>query len=933
MISIMKTHFKNIVRYALILPIFLIGVSFANAYFHSDPAGSGYGFTSIGVQSDSQDSYSANIPNPGNQHDFSVYVDYQNIGSSTLYNVYAGVSFNQQGSSNSTSITGFLKGSGVSTVQDTTVLNNLPSSWTLEAVSARLVNTHNSSVCNGNYSYDKSVSISQATSSSGAYVGDLNTQGTNSNGNTGACSQGHLVVRFRVTNTSSSSQGYSWDIGDWGSCSNGLQTRNVNCVSSSGAFVSDSYCSAVAKPQTQRSCTSQSPLSVQTNSATNIYEDSAILRGTMISGNSQSTWFVYDDQPVTCSDYGLGGKIYLLSKSSGESFSYQIRNLESNNTYYFIACASTSANGTVSGGLQSFRTNGNGGSNGRNPVAYTRNPDNVDETSAELNGEIDMNSFNNGIVFFVYGQDRNDIENVEYDYDRYSQVRENGDDLRKILVDNDLDGNDNYSKYVYGLDTDERYYYAICVEYDNNGNDELECGGVEDFQTDDNNGNDDDAIIRTEAYSSVRSTSAVLCGNLINDGGNSKERTWIEYRRSTTTSWTSTSKKDRGEIYYCEDVNRLEPSTTYVYRACSDSRCDVSRTFRTVGTTIPNSQLEVNTLRPDPIYSTSATLRGSYIGDPNDPTQLWFNWGRTAALGNQKRSFTYNGASGSFQDAFTGLQTCTRYYYQAVGKNSQGTDYGDVISFRTGGCSTSQPVDEPEIEVVERRQTDIDLSRLGLGLSLIRLEIDDSRETVSRGERVTYEVTWENISTIDLNDIDIKVSIPKEVDITTISRGRADLDENAVLFTIDDLDAGEDGSMTVSGVIGSGTIGNLVTAEATAAFDNPINDAQENATDYDIDEYVAVVAGVTASVFGLRNITFLGWLTILLGLLIIFLIARWLYLEREELRAQAYANGYRPGYVPPRYDVPPATYSAPQPNQYPENLPTEDNYQPYRPNR
>lgn len=919
----MKKIMKSFMHFAFIIPLFFIGAHFADAApFHSDPAGEGFGVTSIGLYSDTQDSYSVNIPNKGDSQTFSVYVDYQNITKTTLYNVYAGVHYNSQGTGGSSSIIGFLN-SDSGKISDGTTLTNLPSSWKLEAIGAQAKNHHvKSAACDRSYAYITNVNLNQATSSQGVFIGDLDTKGTSKiDGSTGACSQGHLVVSFRVTNTSTSQvNSYSWTTGSWGACISGYQTRSVQCVSNTGVVVGDSYCASNSKPVTQQSCSTPSAqLSVQTQNPLSVDEDSATLNGYLVAGQASSTWFVIDERPLDCYDTGMIGRMYMGAKSQGSYLSYSVRNLEADNLYYYLACAADSGQ-TVSGGLRSFRTDDDGYTNPNynDPEADTLNPDNVDEDSAELNGRIDMNGFNNGLVFFVYGQDRNDIRDVEQDYNNYSSIREQGDDLQKIITDYDLDSRSNYAERVRNLDTNNRYYYRICVEYRDGGS-EIICGHIEDFDTDGDN--DDDVVIRTEAYQSVRTDSASLCGDLVDDGGNTNERTWIEYRKSSSSSWSQTTKKDRGEVYYCETIHRLDPGTSYTYRACSDSHCASSRTFRTVGTNLPDSTLEVNTLFPDPVYSSSATLRGSYIGDQDDPTTVWFLWGTTTALGTQKRSFTYNGASGSFQDAFTGLRACTRYYYQAVARNSNGTDYGDILSFRTGGCSSTPSPDDDgdDVIIVEKKQTDIDLSRLGLGLSLIRLEIDDNRETVVRGEQVSYEVSWENISTLDLNDIDVKVELPQELRVTSVSRGRFDENDNTLIFTIEDLDEGEDGSMTISGVVGAGTIGNLLTAEATAAFDNPLNDAQENATDYDIDEYSVIVAGLTASIFGLRHITFLGWLTILLGLLIIFLIARWLYLEREELRAQAYANTHR------GYQYPPATEqmrSAP-----------EDSYQPYRPNR
>ena len=231
--------------------------------------------------------------------------------------------------------------------------------------------------------------------------------------------------------------------------------------------------------------------------------------------------------------------------------------------------------------------------------------------------------------------------------------------------------------------------------------------------------------------------------------------------------------------------------------------------------------------------------------------------------------------------------------------------------------------------VEEDDDEEIDLSLLGLGLSLVRLEIDNDTDFVTQGETVRYVVEWENISELDLEDLDLKISLPSELEVTNISRGRLDVGNNAVYYTIDDLEEGRNGSMTVSGIIDSGVAGNLLTAEAELAYDNPVNGAQENAKDFDLDEYSA--SALTASIFGLGNVSFLGWLVILLGLAIIFLIARWMYLEREDMRAQAYAGRYQRGaapmYPPQGYQQPPVAQQQPpvaQPQEY---------YEPYRPNR
>jgi hypothetical protein len=96
-----------------------------------------------------------------------------------------------------------------------------------------------------------------------------------------------------------------------------------------------------------------------------------------------------------------------------------------------------------------------------------------------------MNDFNNGRVFFVYGEDQTMIDNVPNDFNTYSNVDENGNDLQKVSVDTNLDSNNSYDEIVSGLTSDTNHYYRMCVQYqDDNNDDTLACGSVMDFTTD-----------------------------------------------------------------------------------------------------------------------------------------------------------------------------------------------------------------------------------------------------------------------------------------------------------------------------------------------------------------------------------------------------------------------------------------------------------------
>ena len=161
-----------------------------------------------------------------------------------------------------------------------------------------------------------------------------------------------------------------------------------------------------------------------------------------------------------------------------------------------------------------------GGSYGNNddrPDVDTQRVRDIDEDSAELNGEVDMNDFRNGIVFFVYGQDEDMIEDVERDYDSYEDVDddEEDDDFEVERVDRDLDDRDDYSEDVNGLEEDERYYVVLCVEYeDEDGDERLECGDVEDFETDGDSSNDEEPDAETRSATDIEDDRAELRGEI-----------------------------------------------------------------------------------------------------------------------------------------------------------------------------------------------------------------------------------------------------------------------------------------------------------------------------------------------------------------------------------------------------------------------------------
>ncbi len=232
-----------------------------------------------------------------------------------------------------------------------------------------------------------------------------------------------------------------------------------------------------------------------------------------------------------------------------------------------------------------------GSSSDNEPKADTESATSIGDNDAYLRGEVDMNDFNNGRVFFVYGEDEDQIEDVEDDFDSYSDVDEDGDDLQKVLVDNDLDGDENYSKRVSGLDEDTDYYFTICVEYeDEDDDDTLECGDVEDFTTDDDgsSSNDDEPEATTYAATSIDDDSAKLRGYIdMNDFDNGivffvygEDESQIDDVEDDYDSYNDVDEDGDdlqkhkidsdldGSSSYTLTVNGLDDNTDYYFQIC-----------------------------------------------------------------------------------------------------------------------------------------------------------------------------------------------------------------------------------------------------------------------------------------------------------------------------------------------------------------------------
>ncbi len=223
---------------------------------------------------------------------------------------------------------------------------------------------------------------------------------------------------------------------------------------------------------------------VDTNSATDIEDDEVELRGEITGGDDVRVWFVISRTDRTPSCFSSSQRESVSSRyDEGDDFKKVVDDLREDTRYYFRACAENEDGNTISGAIKNFRTDDERDED--KPEVETGSVRDIRDDSAELRGSVDMNDFRNGIVFFVWGEDEDNIDEVEEE-NEYSDISEDGEDLQKKRVDSDLDRDEDYRLDVDDLDEDTRHYFRLCVEYEDEDNDEvLECGDVEDFRTED----------------------------------------------------------------------------------------------------------------------------------------------------------------------------------------------------------------------------------------------------------------------------------------------------------------------------------------------------------------------------------------------------------------------------------------------------------------
>ncbi len=616
--------------------------------------------------------------------------------------------------------------------------------------------------------------------------------------------------------------------------------------------------------------------------------DDVTLHGTINNYNEASlVWFEVREE--NGSTYDITSQIPVNAGNATQSFNDEVDGqFNTGEVYSYRACGmfyNEPNTYTDCGSYETF-TIGGGNENDQEPVADTFGADEIEDDSAELNGSVDMNDFEDGIVFFAYGQNQNDVSDLEQDFDTYSDAddAENGDDFQVILVDSNHDGDANFAEDISGLESDEEYFYQICVQFENeNGDDEIECGGVENFYTDDEN-NNDNLFVNTFTAQDVDNNSAELRGD-IDEIGNENVYRYFEWGTNTNMNnelYLSGSTGSTGE--FSRVLHGLNQNTTYYYRACAeevdggDYDCGVRRSFETTGNQT-GGELVAITTDPSSVGQSSAVLNGLAVSPDVDIDKMWFQWGSTVSLERVTSQTTVN-ASGTqtLSRSVSGLSANTTYYYRVVAVDEDGnTEYGLRKIFRTDrGTVIINPNPNPPVVINEVN---------GAGSLFLALNIEPDFENVVVGDTIDYTVTYRNISDTDLEDVVVQVIFAEETRFVKSTAGFYSQPDHNLTVVVGDLDEDEQGEFVVRVEVLRGAAGDLIVAQANAGHNHPsILDAQVGSVPaYAINNVVNNPNRLGAFAFGAGFFptTFLGWLILLIVIILLVLLARRLYTDYE----------------------------------------------------
>ena len=192
--------------------------------------------------------------------------------------------------------------------------------------------------------------------------------------------------------------------------------------------------------------------------------------------------------------------------------------------------------------------------------------------------------------------------------------------------------------------------------------------------------------LTTSAPSAITTSSAILGGNITNDGNAAIIERGVVY--ATTLNPTTANSKvamGSGTGSFNQSVTGLTDNTTYYVRAYAINSVGTAYGTEVSFTTSQILSLPtVTTSAATTITTNSAVLGGNVTSDGNATvTEKGIVYATTPNPTTANTKVAMGSGTGSFNQSVAGLTANTTYYVRAYAINSVGTAYGTQVSFTT----------------------------------------------------------------------------------------------------------------------------------------------------------------------------------------------------------------------------------------------------------
>ena len=196
------------------------------------------------------------------------------------------------------------------------------------------------------------------------------------------------------------------------------------------------------------------------------------------------------------------------------------------------------------------------------------------------------------------------------------------------------------------------------------------------------------ATVKTSLVTSITSTTAVAGGDVTADGGTevtAKGVCWSTSQEPTIEGEHTENGAGTGE--FTAELSGLEQNTTYYVRAYATNKEGTAYGEEVTFTTLQENVVVkpiVTTLEIAGLSQTTAVAGGNVTSDGGaEVTARGVCWSTSQEPTVEGEHTTDGAGTGEYQSNLSGLTANTTYYVRAYATNSEGTAYGEEISFTT----------------------------------------------------------------------------------------------------------------------------------------------------------------------------------------------------------------------------------------------------------